>query len=97
VRSAARRPAVAPRITFTVIRASRDHSWLSIRIGGANGREVYRGTLERGHALRYGLAKPVWMRMGRPHALDIHVGNALVGNLPQAPSNLLLTSSGARR
>jgi len=80
-----------------VIRARRDRSWLSIRIGGSNGREVFRGTLERGHALRYGLARPVWMRMGRPHALDITIGKALVGNLPHDPSNLLLTRSGPRR
>jgi hypothetical protein len=33
--------------------------------------------------------------MGRPLALDIRIGTALVGNLPASPANLLLTKRGA--
>jgi cytoskeleton protein RodZ len=90
-------PAVATVSAFTVIRATRDKSWLSVRIGGPNGKEIFRGTLEQGRTLRYGLAHAIWMRMGRPLALDIRIGNELVTGLPRAASNVLLTKTGAQR
>jgi cytoskeleton protein RodZ len=85
------KPVVAPRPTFALVRAARDISWLSIRIGGPNGREVYRGTLMLGQSLKLGLAHGLWLRMGRPQALDITVGGRLVRNLPVTPANLTLT------
>jgi hypothetical protein len=91
------KPAVAPKPTFTVIHAVRDRSWLSVRIGGPAGREVFRGTLERGQSLKFGLSNRIWMRMGRPLALDIRIGKQLVTGLPNAASNVVLTQSGARR
>jgi cytoskeletal protein RodZ len=95
----AAKPAVtpAPKPTYTVIRATRDHSWLSVRLGGPNGRELYRGTLEVGRHLKYGLDRSIWVRMGRPLALDIRIGDTAVSGLPNAPSNVLLTKTGARR
>jgi helix-turn-helix protein/uncharacterized protein DUF4115 len=87
----------APKATFTVIRAVRDHSWLSVRLGGPNGKEIFRGTLERGHFLKYGLHRPIWMRIGRPLALHIRIGTKPIEVLPNAPTNVLLTSAGARR
>lgn len=83
-----------PKPTFAVIRAARDRSWLSVRIGGPAGREIFRGTLDRGHALRYGLKQQLWLRMGRPLALDIRIGKTPITNLPNAASNLLLTRDG---
>ena len=83
--------------TYTVIRATRDRSWLSVRLGGPNGREIYRGTLEPGQRLKYGLDKSIWVRMGRPFALDIHIGDTLVDGLPQTAANVLLTKTGAKR
>jgi hypothetical protein len=91
------KPAVAPQSIVTVIRATRDKSWLSIRIGGPTGKEIFRGTLEQGQVLRYGLGQAIWMRMGRPLALDIRIGDELVTGLPRAASNVLLTKNGAKR
>lgn len=93
----ATKPVVAPKPTYTVIRAVRDRSWLSIRLGGPNGKEIFRGTLEQGRVLEYGLRHGIWMRMGRPLALDIKIGKTLVGGLPAAPANILLTRSGVTR
>ena len=87
----------APKPTFARIRAVTDRSWLSVRLGGPNGREIYRGTLEPGRQLEYALGRSIWVRMGRPLALDIRIGTAHVQNLPAAASNVLLTRSGARR
>jgi hypothetical protein len=85
------KPVVAPLPSFAVVRAVRDRSWLSIRVGGPAGREVYRGTLLPGHVLKLGLQHPLWVRMGRPRALDIRIGTRVVDNLPAAPANITLT------
>lgn len=85
------KPIVAPKPTFALVRAARDRSWLLVRVGGPNGRKVYTGTLERGQSLKLGLAHGIWMRMGRPQALDITIGRRLVRNLPADPANLTLT------
>ena len=91
------KPVVTPKPTFTLVRATRDRSWLSVRIGGPNGREIYTGTLEQGQALKLGLAHGIWLRMGRPLALDITIGKRLVTGLPADPANILLTRDGPKR
>jgi helix-turn-helix protein/uncharacterized protein DUF4115 len=90
------KPVVAPKPTFTLVRAARDRSWLLIRIGGPNGRTIYQDTLEQGQTLKLGLAHALWMRMGRPYALDITVGRQLVTGLPADPANIVLTRDGVR-
>ena len=85
------KPVVAPKPTFALVRATRDRSWLLVRIGGPNGRQIYTGTLEQGQSLKLGLARGLWLRMGRPQALDITVGGRLVRNLPADPTDLELT------
>jgi hypothetical protein len=84
-------PAVATR---TTISATRGRCWLSVRAGGPNGRIIFQGVLEQGQALHYGLAKNLWVRMGRPLLLDITVGGHMVNGLPRAPGNILLTRTG---
>jgi cytoskeleton protein RodZ len=90
------RPHVTAKPPVALIRAVTSRSWLSIRIGGPKGKEVFRGFLNRGHSLSYGLHERVWLRIGRPHALAIRIGKSLVGGLPGTPANLLLTSAGPR-
>jgi len=80
-----------------LIRAVTSRSWLSVRVGGANGKEIFRGYLNQGHKLTYDLHQNVWLRIGRPHALAIRIGKNLVGGLPgSTPANLLLTRDGPR-
>jgi hypothetical protein len=78
------------------IRAVSSRSWLSVRIGGAGGREIFRGFLDRGRTLSYGLHRNVWLRIGRPRALAIRIGSYRVNGLPGAPVNLLLTRDGPK-
>jgi cytoskeletal protein RodZ len=88
---AASKPALA------LIRAVTSRSWLSVRLGGANGKEIFRGFLNQGHKLTYGLHQNVWLRIGRPQALAIHIGGNLIRGLPaNTPANLLLTPDGPR-
>jgi hypothetical protein len=77
-----------------VIRAVRDRCWLSIRIGGPAGREIFRGILERGRRLRHPLARELWVHMVRPLALDIRIDGQAVGGLQRSASNLVLTKTG---
>jgi len=80
-----------------LIRGVTSRSWLSVRIGGANGKEIFRGYLNQGHKLTYDLHQNIWLRIGRPHALAIRIGKNLVGGLPgNTPANLLLTRDGPR-
>jgi cytoskeleton protein RodZ len=89
---------VAPsRPPVALIRAVTSRSWISVRLGGANGKEIFRGFLNRGHNLSYGLDRNVWLRIGRPQALAIRIGKNVVRGLPgNTPANLLLTRDGPR-
>jgi cytoskeletal protein RodZ len=106
--SAAARPRAKPKPAATpapvpaaktdsvaVLSAARGRSWLSVRVGGANGRVLFQGILEQGKTLRFGLKDHLWVRMGRPWLLDIRLGGRMVGGLPTQPTNLVLTPDGA--
>jgi cytoskeleton protein RodZ len=88
------KPVVVPARSIVVIRAARDRCWLSIHIGGPAGREIFRGILERGRRLRYPLATKLWVRMGRPLALDIRIDGQAASGLQRSASNLVLTKTG---
>jgi cytoskeleton protein RodZ len=87
--AAARPTPVAARIRATTAR-----SWLSVRVGGPNGKELFRGFLNRGHELTYPLGSNVWLRIGRPRAVVVTLGKRTVEGLPGTPANLLLTRYG---
>ncbi len=91
-------PVVLPAATAppaaALIRATSARSWLSVRLGGPAGREVFRGFLDPGHTLRYSLHGNVWVRIGRPRAVVVTIGARPVRGLPETPANLLLTRKG---
>jgi len=77
--------------------ASRGNSWLWVRSGSASGPTVYEGTLVQGTTLHVSLKNgPVWIRMGDPPSLDVHLGGKLVHGLPSQVGNVLLTRRGLR-
>jgi transcriptional regulator with XRE-family HTH domain len=90
------KPPAAAQTRLTVISAPRGRCWLSIRRGGPSGTVVYEGVLEQGRSLHLALGHDLWVRMGRPDAIDISLGGHLVNGLPAVPANVLLTSNGAR-
>jgi len=89
-------PAAAATPTFTSISATRGRSWLIVRAGGPNGIVLFEGVLEQGQAKRFPVTSRLWLRMGRPRALDITLAGKQIGGLSAAPSNLVLTRAGAR-
>lgn len=87
-----RRP--PPSLTLTATHGS---CWLSVRIGSAAGRVVYEQTLQQGQAVRFGLRKPLWIRLGAPTNLEATIGSRRVtAALPTQTGNLIATSSGLR-
>jgi len=90
------RPVVSAAPAFTRISAARGRSWLLVRAGGPSGTVLYEGILEQGQTMRFQLRPRLWVRMGRPSALDITLAGKAVDGLPSSPSNLLLTRTGAR-
>lgn len=56
---------------------------------------VYEQTLEQGQSLRFGLGKPLWIRVGAPSALEAFIGQRQVTDtLPPNTSELRVSASG---
>jgi hypothetical protein len=83
-----------PKPKTATIRVTRSTSWLSVRLGGPAGKEIFRGFLGRGETLHYRLDRKVWLRIGRPSAVVVTIGKRPVRGLPGTPANLLLTDAG---
>ena len=79
---------------FALISAVRARCWLLVRAGGPNGTTIFEGVLEQGQAKRFRLSGRLWVRMGRPDALDIRIAGRVVNGLPGTPSNVVLTRNG---
>ena len=80
-----------------VVVASRGDSWLWVRSGGAAGPTVYQGTLLQGKTLPVSLKNgAVWIRIGDPPSIDVHLGGRVVHGLPTQVGNVLLTRRGLR-
>jgi hypothetical protein len=78
-----------------VIRATGGDCWISVRVGGPHGREIYSGILNQGDTLRYATTRRLWVRMGRPSSLTIRIGKRVLTGLSAFPANLVLTRHGS--
>ena len=68
----------APAAVRPLLLTARDDSWVAVRFRSAKGKLVWAGTLRRGRTLKLGLAKPLWIRAGKPTALAAAVGTRAV-------------------
>jgi cytoskeleton protein RodZ len=85
----------APLPSRATLVASRGDSWLWVRSGSASGPTVYEGTLLQGKTVRVSLKKgPVWIRIGDPPSLDVHLGGKVLRGLPTQVGNVMLTRRG---
>jgi cytoskeleton protein RodZ len=89
------RPVIAVKPVLTSINASRGRCWLLVRSGGPSGPVLFEGVLEQGQAKQFRFTSRLWVRMGRPDALDITVAGKAVSGLPASSSNVVLTPAGA--
>jgi cytoskeletal protein RodZ len=85
-------PAPAP--ARPLLLTAREDSWVAVRFRSAKGKLVWAGTLRRGRTLKLGLAKPLWIRAGRPTVLAAAVGKRAVA-VPDA-TTFVATAKGLR-
>ena len=90
-------PPVTALPTRAVLVAARGDVWLELRSGSASGPVIYENTLAQGKSLPVQLKSgPVWVDMGAPWNLDVHMGGKLVSGLPTHIGAILLTRSGLK-
>jgi cytoskeleton protein RodZ len=81
--------------TQAVVAASRGNCWLWVRSGSSSGPTLYEATLVQGKTLRLDLKHgPVWVDIGDPSSIDVHLGGKLVRGLPTQAGMVLLTRHG---
>jgi hypothetical protein len=85
-------PAVRPALTLA---ARRGDCWIELRVGSSTGPVVYEHTLHQGESARFGLRKPLWIRVGAPWNLDATIGRrSVTSDLPDRTGNAKATSRG---
>jgi hypothetical protein len=83
-----------PVLAFTAVGGG---CWLLVRIGSRAGRTIYERTLERGQTVRFGLRKPLWIRLGAPWNLDATISrHPVTAGLPSRTGDILATAAGLR-
>lgn len=55
-----------------LLRAARGNCWIEVRLGGAEGKLLYEGTLEKGQAQRF-VGKRLWLNAGVPENLSVRL------------------------
>jgi hypothetical protein len=64
-----------------------------VHVGSATGPTVVERTLEEGQTVRFGLAKPLWIRLGDPPSLDATIaGRDVTAQLPAQTGDVLVTA-----
>lgn len=88
-------PAALPK--HAVLTAARGSTWLDVRYGSQSGKLIYENTLPQGQTVKVDLTRgPVWIRIGLPANLDVHLGGKLAHGLPTQVGNVLLTPRGLK-
>ena len=85
-------PAVVPALTLA---AKRGDCWVELRVGSSTGPVVYEHVLHQGETARFGLRKPLWIRVGAPWNLDATIGrHSVTSDLPHRTGNAKATARG---
>jgi cytoskeletal protein RodZ len=87
-------PPAAPSPALTLA-ATRGDCWLELRVGSSTGPVVYEHTLRQGEKARFGLRKPLWLRVGAPWNLEATIGHhSVTSDLPPRTGNAEATTNG---
>jgi cytoskeleton protein RodZ len=84
----------AERTAVLRVSAATGDCWLSVKLGSAGGKRIYYGFLRHGRTLRFGLRRPLWVRLGNPDALAVRLNGKPVTNLPHGTANVLIGAAG---
>jgi cytoskeletal protein RodZ len=86
-----------PRLARLVLTAVQGDCWLAVRAGGAQGEQIYTGTLEQGQRLPV-TRKRIWIQLGQPAALKVVLNGFRVADFPSdSGAIVVVTASGIRR
>ena len=90
-------PAPAPkaRVASLALTAVRGPCWLIAKFGSSAGPVVAERTLQQGQTARFGLKRPLWIRLGAPWNLAAAIGGRSVTSaLPALTGNVLVSTRG---
>lgn len=99
VQPAAAEPGVAgeaPRQVTILLRGAGGGSWVQVRGGDQDGREVFRGTLRDGEERRFGVQRGLWVRIGNTGGLDLEVDGE-EQEISGGVADVLVTPDGLRQ
>jgi cytoskeleton protein RodZ len=86
------RPATLAALALTAVRGP---CWFIARLGSSVGPVVTEQTLQQGETARFGLGKPLWIRLGAPWNLAAAIGSrSITAALPTLTGNVLVTTHG---
>lgn len=92
-----RRTAPAPKahVTSLALTAVRGPCWLIARFGSSVGAVVAERMLQQGQTARFGLKRPLWIRLGAPWNVAAAIGGRSVTSaLPALTGNVLVSARG---
>jgi cytoskeleton protein RodZ len=86
-----------PELAKLVLTAEAGDCWLSVRAGGAQGEQLYIGTLEQGQKQMF-TRKRLWLQVGQPAALKVTLNGFRVADFPaESGAVVVVTASGIRQ
>lgn len=74
-----------------VVRAVRGDCWVAVRIGSATGPVVFQQVVGRGREIRFGLRRPLWVRLGAPWNTDVTLRGKRLAAFPRQVVNIRAT------
>jgi cytoskeletal protein RodZ len=86
------RPTTLAALALTAVRGP---CWFIARLGSSVGPVVTEQTLQQGETAKFGLGKPLWIRLGAPWNLAAAIGSrSITAALPTLTGNVLVTTHG---
>jgi hypothetical protein len=86
-----------PELAKLALTAVDGDSWLSVRAGGAQGEQLYIGTLEQGQKQTFA-KKRLWLQLGQPGVLKVTLNGFRVADFPaESGAVVVVTADGIRR
>jgi hypothetical protein len=89
-------PAAAAKNARLLVAAVRGNSLLEVHAGGASGRLLYHGTLEKGQRQRF-VAKRLWLNIGVPENLNYSLNGRRISLGGGAPRVVIVTARTIRK
>jgi hypothetical protein len=88
-------PAPTARVTSLALTAVHGPCWLIARFGSSAGAVVAEKILQQGQTARFGLKRPLWIRLGAPWNVAAAIGDRSVTSaLPALTGNVLVSTHG---